>query len=220
MKKILIIALSITYSLGLFAGNGYVITQKYNDATNKNATVSVTWYVSETKCKLKMDFADDKVKTTSYFIPDLASGKMFTYSDGVVPGASQKRYYTIPVQSVTSNINVSRVSINQTDETKTIAGMTCQKIIIKTNKTTTEMWVTKDFKADFYKYAAFFQNSYELIGLSQESIQGFPLESVTKDNAGTIINSYELVSASSNEFNDADFSVPADYVSAEATGTK
>ncbi len=221
MKKIFAIVCSfVLISTGAFASKGLVITQKYTDASGKGATVTVTWYVSQAQCKLKMAYADDKVNSNNYFIPDAAGGKLLMYSDGVVPGAGQKRYFSVQVQDIKSGIDVSRVTVNKTGETKTIAGIVCEKVVIKTNRSTTEMWITRDFKADFYKFYPFFQSSYELMGLSQESIQGVPLESVTTDNSGAVINSYQLVSATSADLNPTDFTVPSEYMGADAPVSK
>jgi len=218
MKKIFSIVLGLVVASGLFAAKGLVVVQKYTDVASKGANVTVTWSVTETQCKMSMSYADGKVNSTSYFIPDVANGKLLSYSDGVAPGSSEKRYFTLPVQSIKSAIEASRVSVSQTGETKSISGMLCEKVIVKTNRSTTEMWITKDFKADMFKFYPFFQSSYELLGLNQESLQGVPLESVTKDNAGAVINSFELVSATGTELSAGDFTVPSGYKSAEDTG--
>ena len=57
------------------------------------------------------------------------------------------------------------------------------------------------------------------MGLSQEGLQGVPLESVTKDNGGQVVSSYSLISAKNAELNTGDFTVPADYKSVD-TKTK
>ena len=77
------------------------------------------------------------------------------------------------------------------------------------------MWITTDFKPDFYKFYPYFQNSYELMGLNEEGIQGFPLQSVTKDISGNVLSSYSLVSVAQKDLSGADFAVPADYKSAQ-----
>jgi hypothetical protein len=218
MKKILSIVFIIAVSTNLFATQGLVVTQKYTDASAKGATIQVTWYVTADQCKMKMSYADDKLNSNTYFIPDVAASKLLTYSDGQVPGATGNRYFSVPLQSIKPAINVSRVSVTQTGETKPVGGILCQKVIVKTNISVTEMWVTQNFKADFYKFFPFFQNSFELMALNQESLQGVPLESVTKDLGGKVISSYQLVSASESDLTSADLSVPAGYQSADDTG--
>jgi hypothetical protein len=220
MKKIFSIVVAMIAGSGLFASQGLVVTQKYTDAASKGATVTVTWYITATQCKMKMSYADDKVNSTTYFIPDVANGKLLTYSDGAVPGGGDKRFYSVPVQSIKSNIDVSRVTVTKTGEVKTIGGMVCEKVTVKTNRSTTEMWITKDFKPDYYTFFAFFQSSYELMGLSQESLQGIPLESVTRDNAGAVMSSFQLVSASNADLSAGDFTVPVEYKSADAVTGK
>ena len=210
MKNLFSLIFSLMVSAALFAGKGIVVSQKYNNPDIRG-NVTMTWYVSETQCKLKMDFQSADVNTSTWFIPDLTSGRLISFGEGPVPAGLPKTYYSIPVQNVKSTNSVSRVSINRTGETKTISGMVCEKIVVKTNRNITEMWITTDFKTDLYKYSAFFQNSYELMGLSEESIQGFPLESVTKDNAGKVISSLELASAMQSDLSSKDFTIPADY---------
>jgi hypothetical protein len=216
MKKIFSILGLMMFAVSLFAAKGLVITQKYF-SEDLNGTVKVTWYVSETQCKMKMEFSDGKVNTVSWFIPDLTSNKLITYMEGNVPPSIQKTYFSIPVQTIEADktMNASRVSVNRTGETKTVSGIVCEKIIVKTNKYATEMWVTKDFKADFYKFYPFFQSSFELLGLSEERMQGVPLFSTMKDNSGKVLISYELVSVTQTELTPADFTVPAEYKSAE-----
>lgn len=212
MKKIISFVFAAAFSAGLFAGQGMLITQTYAGATNKGASVSVTWYVTASQCKMKMVYADGKMNTTTFFIPDPANGKLLTYSDGTAPGAPQKVFYTIPVSGIKEDHeDVMQATVTKTGETKTIGGMVCEKITAKTARGTTEMWVTKDFKPDMYKFFPYFQGSIELKVLSQEGIQGVPLESVTKDNTGALIESYTFVSAVNTELNTGDFSVPAEY---------
>ena len=220
MKKIISIICLVLFVAFVFAGKGLVVTQKYSDANAKGSSVNVPWYVTQTQCKLKMEFSDAKVNTVTWFIPDVASSKLLTYTEGAVPSGAQKAFYSIPVQSIKADMNASRVSVNRTGETKTVSGMVCEKVIVKTNKSITEMWVTKDFKADYYKFSSFFQNSFELMGLSEEKIQGFPLSSTTKDNSGKVITSYDLISATSSELTESDFAVPAEYKSAEEISKK
>ena len=215
MKKIFSILFAVAVSTGLFASQGMVITQTYTDASNSQAKITVTWYISQTQCKLEMAYADGKVNSTTYFIPDAASASLLTYSDGAAPGAGQKNYFTIPVQNIKGNADVSRVNVTHTGETKTLGGILCEKVIIKTNRSTTEMWLTKDFKPDFYKFSPYFQSSIELLGLNQDGLQGVPLESVTKDNGGVVISSYTFVSARNAELSAGDFTVPAEFKSAE-----
>lgn len=193
----------------IFAGKGLIVTQKYNSGKD-GQQITVTWYITETQCKLKMQFSDKDVNTTTYFIPDMKNNQLLSYSDAAAAGA-QKTYYGIPVQNIKAEIEPLRVE--RTGEAKTISGINCEKIIARSGSTITEMWVTKDFNADYYRFASFFRSSYELKALSGGSMKGFPLSSVTKDNTGKVINSYELVSVSSVEIADSEFVVPAEYKS-------
>ncbi len=214
MKKSALFLVLACLASGVFAGKGLVVTQKYTTET-VGQSISVTWYVTDTKCKMKMQYSDKDINgTTTYFIPDVAAGKLLTYSDGPVPANSVKAYFTIPVQNIKSS-NSIMLTVEKTGEVKDINGFKCEKVIAKSAGSITEMWVTVDFKADCTKFAAFFKNSYELNALNQGKITGFPVSSVTKDASGNVISSTEVLSVSSSEISDGEFSVPADYKSAE-----
>jgi len=202
----------------LFAGKGLVVTQKYNGPDANGGDVTVTWYVTDAQCKMKMDFKDNKVSSVNWFIPDAAQSQLLIYTEGPVPAGAEKTYYSIPVNQIktTSNADASGLKVVRTGETKTLSGMVCEKITITGNQSVTEMWVTRDFVANAYKYTSFFRTITELQGLNQEKIAGFPMASVTKDNSGKVISSFELVSASTSELSDSDFKVPAEYKAAPA----
>lgn len=214
MMKLSSLTLLLFISLFSIAEKGLVVTQKYTDA-NVKASVTVTWYVTENACKMKMEFSDDKVKSLSWFIPDYSSNQLLTYAEGEVPAGAQKTYYAIPVAGIKSNSTSTNFKIERTGETKTIGGMNCEKIIAHATSSTTEMWVTKDFNAGLYKASSFFANSVELNILNTQKISGVPLESITKDNGGKTLSAYSLISAISTQLASSDFAVPEAYKLAE-----
>lgn len=212
MNKFVSLFTLLLFSTSLIAEKGMVLTQKYTDA-NVKANVTVTWYVTESSCKMKMEFNDTKVNTVSWFIPDFGSNQLLTYAEGEVPKGASKNYFAIPVAGIKAakSTTSTTIKIERTGETKTIGGINCEKIIANTGTATTEMWVTKDFKAAFYKSSSFFANSHELNALSSGNIVGIPLESTTKDLSGKVINAYSFISAAAISLSASDFTVPADY---------
>lgn len=197
------------------AEKGIIATQKYSDA-NTSATITVTWYVTESNCKMKMEFSDGKINSINWFIPDLANRQLLTYTEGAVPTGVAKTYFAIPVQNIKAEKGAGegRLRVEKTGESKSLSGMNCEKILVTTKENITEMWVTKDFTAGFFKFASFFQSSFELAGLSEERIPGFPLQSTTTDNGGKQINAYNLVSVTTTELSPANFAIPSEYQSA------
>ncbi len=209
MKKHALLFILLAVNAIVFADKGLIVTQKYN--TGKDGQhVTVTWYITDTQCKLKMVFSDKDVNTTTYFIPDVKRNQLLSYSDAPVPAGMQKTYYGIPVGNIKADA-ANRVVVERTSETKTISGVICDKVISKIGNTSTEIWVTKEFNANFYMFAQFFKSSNELKALSEGKINGFPLSSVTKDPNGKVVNGYELISVSSTEISDTEFAVPSDY---------
>lgn len=197
----------------LFAAKGLIVVQKYHTGKT-DEQVTVTWYVTNTQCKLKMQFGDKEIQPlNTYFLADIKSGNLYTYSDGVVVTGGSKTYYSIPVQQIKSS--VATATVERTGTIKNIQGFNCEKMIVTSAGQQTEMWVTKDFPIDLYRYSNFFKNSIELQGLAASSIQGVPLVSSTKNNLGNIAKGYELVSVTSADIPDSEFTLPADYKSAE-----
>lgn len=214
--KFLFLTLTFFATTFCFGGNGLVITQKYFD-NNVKQNVTTTWYVSNTECKMKMTFTDEKVSTTNWFVPDYAHHNLLAYTEGNVPAGTKKAYYTIPLQSIQpdKDKDYTRIQTEKTSEQKTIGGKKCEKLIARTNKSITEMWVTTDFTPDYFLSFPFFRNSAELNALYDSNTKGFPMESVTKDLSGRVIYSYTFVSATETNFTPADFQVPAEYEKAE-----
>lgn len=217
MKKTISIFVLVLTTTIVFAAKGIILTQKYVTG-NSGQQISVTWFITDSQCKLKMQFSDKDVNTTTYFIPDLKSNRLLTYSDGPTPAGVTNTYYSLPVQNIQSHVETS--TVQRTGETKSINGFNCEKIIASTANGSTEMWVTKDLSVAFYKFASFFKSSSELKALSENKITGVPLASVTKNISGNTSTAYELVSVVSSEISDSEFVIPSEYKSAEESAKK
>ncbi len=210
MRRSLIL-LFITSFVFLNAQKGIILEQKYTAKNLTGKTVSVTWLLNNSSCKMKMQFPE--AKGVSHFIPDLKSGVLYTYNDGPTPNGVKKSFFAASLDKIqpSKETEVSRIVVKQTGDIKEIGGYKCEKIIASTSKGDTEMWVTKDFKPEFYKYSAFFKSNMEMMALSDARIKGIPLASVTKDAAGNIISAYEFVSITSTDIPETEFSVPSEY---------
>ncbi len=195
----------------MFAAKGIVVKQKLSKSGSE-ASVTVSWYITETQCKMKFETTGGKYSGVTWVIPDVDKGALLMYSE--TPGSDGiKTYFSVPLASIkpTTLANVSRVNVLKTGETQTIAGVTCEKMIIKTNLGSTEMWVTSNFKPALYKFYSYFQNSMELLGLNNDNTPGVPVSSVTKDISGKVTESSEAISVTETELNPSDFTVPSDY---------
>ncbi len=203
-------------SNALFAANGLVVTQKYFD-NNTQHHVTVTWYVSQTQCKMKMNYTDEKVNTINWFLPDYAHQSLLIYTEGNVPAGVKKSYYTVPVQDIQpdKNKDYTRLQTEKTGEQKLIGGKKCERLIARTNNSITEMWVTNEFVPEYFLSFPYFRNSAELNALFDSRTKGFCMESVTKDLTGQVIYSYEFVSVEDATLTSTDFQVPAEYEKAD-----
>ncbi len=212
MKKLGLATLILIHSLATQAQKGIILEQTYTAKNLPGKDVAVTWLVTDNNCKMKMKFPESNGNT--YFLPDLKGGVIRTYNDGPVPEKVKPTYFEVSLDKVSggSETAVSRVTVKQTGEIKTIGSFKCEKIVVTTNKGETEMWVTKDYKPEFYRYAGFFKSSIELTALAEEKIKGVPLESVTKDAAGNVISRYAFKTATQQEISASEFSVPSGFV--------
>lgn len=213
MKNITLVLIAAFVSLQAIAGKGIIVQQKMTGQGTLGAQVEATWYVSDEGCKMKLKFASDKVNTTTTFIADVANAELLAYSEGALPEGAKKSYFAVPVSKIETpkEFTASRVTVTKTGEVKEVAGFKCEKIVMKTNQTETEMWVTKEVKVEFYRYIAFFRSSYELLALNEEKIKGFPISSVTRDLNGAVVSSFETISAKASDISATEFKVPADF---------
>lgn len=207
MKRIIVASFFLFLAASSFAAKGYAITQKFKSASN--AEVTVTWYVTDDKCKMKMVFGVEGKQSTAWFIPDLTTGELLTYNEANVAPGKEKMYTAIPLSSITGS--VANVSVHKTDETKDFGGLACEEFVMQSGTSETEVWVSKKFSPAFYKYYAFFKDHIAVTGLNQQRAKGFPMQAVTKDASGKVVNGYYFVSAQEVELSDADFKVPAEY---------
>lgn len=216
MKKLMITALSALVFSAAFAGKGIIVEQKFTGSTALGTSITITWYVTDNACKMKMTFSDGTTKTVSDFIPDPKGSQLLLYNEAGAPSTGVKTYFVTPLSSIKppANVDATGLKVNRTGETQNINGVKCEKVIVNTTTTETEMWVTTDFKCNFYQFASYFRNSYELLGLSAEKMKGFPVKSVTKSLDGTVLSNYDATSVSQTDLADTEFQVPAEYVKA------
>lgn len=217
MKKgLAIISALLLMAQVALAGKGLIVEQKYTTSLGTSANITVTWYITDNAVKMKMTFSDGTVNTVSSFIPDKKTASMLSYNEAAAKDG-KKTYFSVPVDKIhtPAGMDATNVKVTRTGETQNLSGFTCEKVIVTTTNSITEMWVTKDFKASYFQFAPYFRSSYEMLGLSQEQLKGFPLKSETKDLTGKVLSAYDLLSAKQAEISDSEFQVPAGYEKAQ-----
>ncbi|MFN8288565.1 MAG: DUF4412 domain-containing protein [Chitinophagales bacterium] len=217
MKKLTILTALLAVLQFTYAAKGLVVEQKYTSDNAIGSTISVTWYITDDACKMQMTFSDGKVNTVSDFIADRKGNQLLMFNEGTPSGGQAKTYFAMPTNKIQppKDMDVSGVKVTRTGETMQFGGVKCEKMVVSTTLTETEMWVTVDVKYPFYQYFPFFRSNYDILGLSAEKIKGFPVKSITKNLQGKVIASYDLVSVKQTEIADAEFTVPADYKKAQ-----
>ncbi len=217
MRKVITLATLVMALQFAFAAKGLIVEQKYTSDNAIGSTILVTWYVTDDACKMKMTFSDGKVNTVSDFIPDRKGGQLLMFNEGNPTGGQAKTYFTMPTNKIQppKDMETGSVKVTRTGETMEFGGIKCEKMVVSTTSTETEMWVTVEVKYNFYQYFPFFRSNYDILGLNSERIKGFPVKSITKNLQGKVVANYDLISVKQAEIADSEFVVPAEYKKAQ-----
>lgn len=213
MKNILLAFFILFFSLFANAGDA-VVKMKYIDANIKNASVELTWHVNATNCKMEMKYDFDGKSTSSVFIPDVPSNNIFMYD--VKADVKNKILFTLPVATLKGDTRFlyNKGKTKVTKEEKSIAGVSCQKVIFTTERFVCEFWVATSLP-DVSRWANFFQSYPELAAITDAELKGFPLASTIKDLSGKLIASFEATSVDQSAISKEAFEVPQGYTKAE-----
>lgn len=215
VRQVIVTLLASFLSLSLmgqtFEG---VISGEYYSAEN-DSRMEIEWYLASGNVALKMIMDSEKGRYITTFIARQESQQMDVLSK--TPQGT-KLHHPIPLKEVKSSENFpakSSFEVRQQGESKTISGRSCKKIVAESPESKTIAWLAKTINFPFYQYADYFKSDYNLALLSQLSINGFPLQSVTTSNRGLIIESWEAKAIQKKSLSPSVFEVPADYKTVE-----
>jgi hypothetical protein len=170
----------------------------------------VSWLFKKDQAKMTMNMRDanGKLLVTS-FIPEKNSKALTIYSN--TPSSDGKnQYFQVDISKI-EDLKKAEYRTEKTTETKTILGYACEKYMVYSQSTITEMWVAKSIDIPYGSYASYFKTNAEIQGMALTGINGFPLESTTKSLAGNIIFQYMAQSVSGKSVDANQFNVPAGY---------
>jgi|SRR5690606_494902 len=188
MKKFIyiIFALALTpfvYSQATLNGN-----MSFN---GKNFRITTVYTESETAYEIKAMHEGQEYITK--FIPNPALKQIKILSQ--TPSGNLEHSYSMNEVTVEENLSTEGLMARKTEETKTIAGVTCTKILAQTkNGNQAEIWYYDNgFPID--KYKDIYKSDIAVQSLSALGLNGIPME-VQLTNA----EGYSLMSISTREF--------------------
>jgi Domain of unknown function (DUF4412) len=178
--------------------------------TSKNRTSEFDWYAKGDKGRMEIQAQDGR--------------KMFWIMDGknrrmIMPMPEQKMYHEISLGDGEAMEAVPDFEFVRTGKTETIAGHTCEIILIKdkkTNKTNSEVCVAKGLGAfmatgDMGRPGQRAEPAWVKQFREQFKEGGFPLRTIMRHDDGSEETRMEVTTVEKKRLDDALFTVPADY---------
>lgn len=198
--------------------NGSLMAQQFEGEINADyyqgktdTRTDITWYLAPGKVALKMVMTSEKGEYTTKFIARKGSQKLHVLSK--MPNG-KKLHHEIATSEISSPDNFPQLSsfnAQVQEETKNKAGYSCTKVVGESPESKTIAWMAKDIDFPFYEYADYFKSDYNLALLADIQTNGFPLQSVTTNNRGLVIESIEVKDVNKRDLEPTLFEVPADY---------
>jgi hypothetical protein len=201
MKLKLIIFPLCLIAINTFAFEGS-IRQDVKNYNGSGSNVTMTWYLSASKCRIDMTASGKDVNSNTVLILDPSSKNLKTYE---TTGAGPKQYFQVDAGSISGGTAI--LSVSPTQEAKLIDGYKCEKWIVVSSVGVYNIWVTKDIDFDWSGYKDFFKTSVEVQAMIHQGVKGFPM--LTESASGSNNAAVESVSAHSLDSNT--FEVPSQY---------
>jgi hypothetical protein len=208
--SILFFITTLLSSLSAFAFEG-IIKVNYHTYQGSEKLQDCQWMFKDKSCKFSITLQGEKEAVKTDIIPRMSDKHLLIYN--TTPAADGKHYYaSVDVKNVQPDptFTFSSISVESLKDTMTLHGLLCKKYVIRTNRSTTEMWLSLS-DIPFYQYAAFFPSNFELAGLAKAGISGFPMKSITHDLGGNVLADFEVTEIIREALPDAAFSVPSGY---------
>ena len=179
---------------------------------SNNEKSSITWWVKNGQHLMEVNSLTNNVNANYTLIMDKSSSniKMLAEANG------QKMLYNIPGDQIKSKLAVGdNAAVTKSKDTKTIAGKSCKKVILKDSKGKTIAWITNGLHIDSKNLPDAFKNGSVLSALEKNGITGYPLEIVATDLAGNLVYSQVFKSISPQAISDDTFTLPTNVNSLE-----
>jgi hypothetical protein len=192
---------------------GVIKAEYYQGKTDSRS--DITWYLAPGKIALNMVMSSQNGNYTATFIARQGSNELDVLSQ--TPDG-KKLHHAIPASDISSPEHFPSYGSFEAqlqDETKNQAGYRTTKVVGESDESKTIAWVAKDIDFPFYQYADYFKSDYNIALLADIQMNGFPLQSVTTNNRGLIIESIEVEDVTERNLDPSVFKVPADYKTVE-----
>lgn len=169
-----------------------------------------TWMFKGKQVKMTADIHAQKVHMKLNYVPSLENKKVLLYNEVAAPdGKKYASWLNMNQIQVDSGKFALRIQVEKTDESEKIAGVQCNKYIVRTDKEVLELWL---YPCDIHlePILQYFPNTC-FRALVKENIQGFPLRVLTKDFGGSILEKWETTRVTAEKVSSESFVLPAGY---------
>lgn len=205
MKK-LIFTFIISFSFcNLFAQDFEGIIEQQVFHQEQNRMINISWYIKDNHIRLDMNDEDGKV---SLLIN--SSEKMIILSDWQITEDGQQYYYDMNANDIESTLqNINPIILTKMN---TQPDRFYSKELEIGGNINGNLNYTTDIKLPL-DYLAFFKDNIELLILSKNDLEGFPLSSTLKDDKGNLVSHIKLIKIESQTLADEEFEIPNNLVS-------
>ncbi len=205
MKKSFLSLCLLLIGAGVFAFDGKIkiAYKQFGSSTDK---YSFTWNLSGSKLCLQIEMKTKDVNTLTTFIPDIAKKQLISFEKLNNP---EKIFFQIPLADIKSESG--NIKAELTGDKKMISGFECEKLLVTSERQTTEAWVTRAIEEDWKSFAPFFQSADEIQGLAKLGVKAFPLQVTSRNEIGVIVSSSEIDAIQKETPANEVFEVPASY---------
>lgn len=215
LKKWTLLFAGLLMSSSLMAQQfeGVIQAEYYQGKTDSRS--DITWYLAPGKIALKMVMTSQNGEYSTTFIARKGSNELHILSH--TPNG-EKLHHAIPTSEMSKPDHFpsyGSFEAQEQDETKNQAGHRTTKVVGESDKSKTITWVAKDIDFPYYQYSDYFKSDYNIAILADIKMNGFPLQSVTTNNRGLIIESIEVEDVNKRDLDPSVFKVPADYKTVE-----
>jgi hypothetical protein len=202
LQKTLLIFLSITISVSLFAFEGVIKQQsKYGNSGKMSV---ITWHIKGDKIKMTLESDGKKV----VLIPDYISNTLVMYSDDVQDENGNLMYMQIGSNDIKTN--VGSVATGDMNDSK-YQNESSKSIDVLSNGKRYVVEFLPSISFDFSKYTSLLKESMEIQALAVKSQIGFPVETTLIKNDGSKELVLKTTSIDEKFVADNEFIVPTSY---------
>ncbi len=182
--------LFILFSVSSLSGQNFEGVIETKQVSGDGITHNVTWYVKKDKIAFEIISKSQKGELKMRFVPQPAQNSMLM----VISTPEGETKNEITPKEITAEIDMSNCSIKELGTKRIDEYGEILLLQFTSLNSITDAEILKNIDVDLSRFATFLKNDYAVQGLIHARMKGFPINSVTKDKNGKLINKTTVVS--------------------------